>query len=718
MTKGGQSVENSVTEMGDIIELMQQLISTIGSLAEEVAHLKGLDQAVGELKEQMLNSAKSNEDEAIGPSGAKSRSNSKDSSDKYHVEEEGNRTDGRQYSKYTQISFPRFFGNDLRSWLFKAEQFFQIDRVPTEERNYDDHMEELKKIFQTGNVRDYQTTFERSLTRGNLSQENAISCFIGVLMEQLNIAVKMTNPRSLAQAFKAARMHEAYIDAQSKEIVQRISLPPAQTTNLKRNVDQRFQNKPYLALPAPKKDPPPNSIGVFNRRRLSVEEANEKRAKRLCYFCNEKCVRGHKCKNLMQVYALEVEELPITEHSEDAESSEDSEQIVELAEQIEYIEISVYALNGSLGFKCLRATGFNAKKPLHILIDTGSTHNFINSELVQQLRYPVTTTCSQVVATANGTGMKVDKACRLSWLLQGAEFEANFMLLPLANYDVVLGVEWLVTLGDIKMNFKKLTMEFFYKGRKHMLRGAGNQIKFANAGKIAKLSGNQPQLAMIQVIPCVEDRSMQWYSLETSSENGSSNPDLTALLEKYKDLFDEPTALSPSREIFDHQIILQNGIEPINKRPYRYPAVKRDIIEVLVGKKDGTWRLCVDYRDLNKQTIKNKFPIAIVEDLLDELGGSVVFSKIDLKSGYHQLRMVVDDIPKIAFRIHSGIMSYYRRFIKSFGIISRPLTDLLKKEGFKWSPEATEAFNELKKALTQAHVLALPDFTKTFVVET
>lgn len=394
-----------------------------------------------------------------------------------------------------------------------------------------------------------------------------------------------------------------------------------------------------------------------------------------------------------------------------------------------------------------------------------------------------------------------------------------------------------------------------------MLRGAGNQIKSANAGKIAKLSGNQPQLAMIQVISCVEDRSMQWYSLETSIENCSSNPDLTTLLEKYKDLLVEPTALPPSRGIFDHQIILKNGTEPINERLYRYPAVKKDIIEglvkqmldqgiiqpssspfaspvVLVGKKDGTWRLCVDYRDLIKQDIKSKFPIPIMKDLLDELGGSVLFSKIDLRSGYHQLRMAVDDIPITNFRTHSGhyaylvmpfglsnapttfqglmnsifhqflrkfvlvffddiliynkhiqdhlqhlqlvfeemrrhqlfakrskcsfgvqmieylrhfitaegvstdpqkimaiqnspipttlkqlrgflgLAGYYRRFIKSFGIISRPLTDLLKKEGFKWSPEATEAFNELKKALTQARVSTLLDFTKTFVVET
>ncbi|WVZ79994.1 LOW QUALITY PROTEIN: hypothetical protein U9M48_027512 [Paspalum notatum var. saurae] len=166
---------------------------------------------------------------------------------------------------------------------------------------------------------------------------------------------------------------------------------------------------------------------------------------------------------------------------------------------------------------------------------------------------------------------------------------------------------------------------------------------------------------------------------------------MATLLEEFAALFEAPQGLQPAQH-HCHRIRLEPGVGAVAVRPYRYVHMQKNELErqcddmlrsgiirpsssafssptLLIKKKDGSWRFCVNYRALNTKTTKDNFPIPVVEELLDELQGAALFTKLDMRSGYHQVRMHPDDVEKTAFRTHQGLFEF---LVMPFGLTNAP----------------------------------------------
>ena len=330
------------------------------------------------------------------------------------------------------------------------------------------------------------------------------------------------------------------------------------------------------------------------------------------------------------------------------------------------MEITLYALIGTPTPGTMRVRGKVNGNGLVILIDTGSTHNFVDASLVSRLQLRIDVFKILEVKVANGSVVKTQGFCsNVPVCIQGVKFCIQFHVLTLGGCDEVLDTQWLRTLGEIQWNFKLLTMGFCYESHKLLLQGltpslGSSIVDCKQFFKASVKKGLSLQIASVEAV-VLEVR------LPTEVE---------LLLQEFQHVFETPIGLPPLRG-HEHPIVLKEGAQPMCQRPYRYPFYQKKEIEkivkellsvgsirnssslfaspvLLVRKVDGSWRMCIDYKALNNIIVKDNFPIPVIDELLDELSGVVIFSKLDLRFRYHQFIIREKDIPKTAFRTHEN----------------------------------------------------------------
>ena len=232
---------------------------------------------------------------------------------------------------------------------------------------------------------------------------------------------------------------------------------------------------------------------------MTSAERAEKLAKGLCFFCDQPYERGHKC-NIKKIQLFLIE-IPGKDDEELAELVQETDE--DLGGRMEdQPQISMHTLSGSKSFQTMRVKGLYGRTPLHILIDSDNTHNFLDITLAKRLGCRMEEIPAQSITVADGHNLQCLYVCKgFKWKMHNAIFEIDMLIIPLGSCDVVLGIQWLSHLGTIRWDFKQLQMEFTYLGKDHVLRGMrGKKGQIMNKGQLQKVLVHNPQLCMLQIV--------------------------------------------------------------------------------------------------------------------------------------------------------------------------------------------------------------------------
>ncbi|GJU20680.1 putative reverse transcriptase domain-containing protein [Tanacetum coccineum] len=293
-----------------------------------------------------------------------------------------------------------------------------------------------------------------------------------------------------------------------------------------------------------------------------------------------------------------------------------------------------------------------------ILFDTGADRSFVSNTISALINITPTTLESHYdVELANGEIIGVNtiiRGCSLNFI--NHPFNIDLMPVPLGSFDVIIGMDWLTKYHGVIICDEKIGCDVF------LAHVTTKEDKDKSKGKRLE------DVSIVRDFPEVFPEDLPGIPPARQVEFQID------LVPGAAPVAQAPYWLAPSemKELAEQlQEIFEKGFIRPNSSPWGAPVL-------FVKKKDGSFRMCIDYHELNKLTVKNRYPLPRIDDLFDQLQGSSVYSKIDLRSGYHQLRVRKEDITKTAFRTRYG---HYEFQVMPFGLTNAPVvfTDLMNR---------------------------------------
>jgi hypothetical protein len=294
-----------------------------------------------------------------------------------------------------------------------------------------------------------------------------------------------------------------------------------------------------------------------------------------------------------------------------------------------------------------------------VLFNSGASHSFISVVYGEKYNLPLALLKCQMIVSSPGGDMNTRQLCpKVNLKIRRVDFVASLIVLESKGIDIILGMDWLSkhkVLIDCAKKCVKLTasdvkeLEFVAE-QVVTAKGVANRAKVNQMGAI-----QESEVPVVNEFSDVFPEELPGMPPDRDIEFVIELKPGTAPI--YKTLF---------RMTTPELVELKKHIKELQEKGFIHPSSSTwGALVIFVPKKDGTQRLCVDYRALNKVTIKNKYPLPRIDDMFAQLRGACVFSKIDLRSGYHQLKVTECDIPKIAFISRYGLYEY---MVMSFGL--------------------------------------------------